>query len=102
MTEWLQSRNSTVENAFHTMMTEGKPLVDNFLQAMADTGYLSNDTNSILLRLLGFAMHYYNEADGEPLERYQVTMGHLANNPLAQAMFKQTSEMTMNKVVGVE
>ena len=101
MAEWLDSEDSTVENAFHTLMTDGKPLVDNLLQAMANTGHLGNDTNSILLRLVGFAMHYYNEADGEPIDRYQVAMGQLANNPLAQAMFKQTAEMTMNKSVGV-
>ena len=101
MAEWLESEDSTVENAFHTLMTDGKSLVDNFLQAMADNGYLGSDTNSILLRLVGFAMHYYGEADGEPKDRYAVMMGHLANNPLAQAMFKQTAEMTLNKSAGV-
>jgi hypothetical protein len=29
-------------------------------------------------------------------------MAALANNPLAQHMFKQTAEMTMNKMSGVE
>tara|TARA_R100000900_G_scaffold143144_5_gene125633 strand:+ start:1496 stop:1801 length:306 start_codon:yes stop_codon:yes gene_type:complete len=101
MAEWLESEDSTVENAFHTMMTDGKPLVDNFLQAMADTGHLGNDTNSILLRLVGFAMHYYGQGDGEPIDRYRYAMGQLANNPLAQAMFKQTAEMTINKTAGV-
>ena len=102
MAEWLDTADSKVENAFHTLMTEGKVLVDNFLQAMADTGHLSTDTNSILLRLVGFSMHYYNEADGEPKDRYAVMMGHLANNPLAQNLFQQTTGMMLNNASGVE
>jgi hypothetical protein len=102
MAEWLDTNDATVENAFHKMMTDAKPLVDNFLQAMANTGHLGNDTNSILLRLVGYAMHYYNESDGEPIDRYNLMMGQLATNPLAQAMFKKSTELVMNKASGVE
>ena len=69
---------------------------------MANTGNLGNDTKSVLLRLVGFSMHYHGEAEGSTKEKYAAMMAALANNPLAQQMFKQTAEMTMNKMSGVE
>ena len=77
MAEWIE--DEIVETEFNWMMVQCKPFVDDFLQAMADTGHLGNDTNSILLRLVGFAMHYYGEAQGTT-----------------------TKEKTMNKMSGVE
>ena len=101
MAEWTE--DDSVGFEFDEMMVQCKPFVDNFLQAMANTGNLGNDTNSVLLRLVGFAMHYYNEAEGTTTkEKYAAMMAALANNPLAQQMFKQTAEMTMNKMSGVE
>lgn len=100
MTEWTE--DDSVGFEFDEMMVQCKPFVDSFLQAMANTGNLGNDTNSVLLRLVGFSMHYYGEAEGSTKEKYAAMMAALANNPLAQQMFKQTAEMTMNKMSGVE
>jgi len=100
MSEWTE--DDAVGFEFNEMMVQCKPFVDGFLQAMANTGHLGNDTNSVLLRLVGFSMHYYNDAEGSTSEKYATMMAALANNPLAQQMFKQTAEMTMNKMSGVE
>jgi len=100
MTVWTE--DDSVGFEFNEMMVQCKPFVDDFLQAMANTGHLGNDTNSVLLRLVGFAMHYYNDAEGSTKDKYASMMAALANNPLAQHMFKQTAEMAMNKMSGVE
>ena len=66
--------------------------------------YFDDSPNSILIRLLGFSIHYYNEAVREHKdshEAYNHMIQRMAQNPLAQTLFQNVGMGMMNKGAGV-
>lgn len=88
--------------AFERLMVDSEINMNRFMKALSP--YFDDSPNSILIRLLGFSIHYYNEAIRDELdthEAYNHMIQRMAQNPLAQALFQNVGMGMMNKGAGV-
>jgi len=100
MEKWTE--NEEVLLAFEKLMVECEGNMNQFMKEL--TPYFDDSPNSILTRLLGFSIYYFNEAvrdEKDSHEAYNHMIQRMAQNPLAQTLFQQFGQSAMNKAVGV-
>jgi len=88
--------------AFEQLMVDCESDMNQFMKALSP--YFDDSPNSTLIRLLGFSIHYFNEAvrdDMDSHEAYNHMIQRMAQNPLAQALFQSVGMGMMNKGAGV-
>jgi hypothetical protein len=100
MEKWTDDEE--VMKTFEKLMVDMEVNMNRFMRSLAP--YFENTPNSMMIRLLGFAVHYYNQGVLVGLnehDAYNQMLQQLSTNTLAQQLFQQFGNDMMNKAVGV-
>lgn len=101
MAEWTNDAETMVK--FRVLMEQIQEPLDEWLLAIAPT--FDDSPNSILLRLIGYGVAYYNKGleDGmSAIEAYHFMMQRISSLPIAQQLFVMAGGDIMNRMAGVE
>ncbi len=99
--KWIDDEEAAI--AFRVMMETVEEPLNKWLYSIRE--HFDESPNSILIRVLGYGVCFYNEALNEgssSKEAYHNMIQKLSAHPLAQQMFLKAGGSMMNRAAGVE
>jgi hypothetical protein len=99
--KWIDDEEAAV--AFRVLMESVKEPLDSWLYSIRE--HFDETPNSILIRVLGYGVAFFNQALEEgstSKEAYHIMLQKLSAHPLAQQMFVMAGGSMMNRAAGVE